>query len=70
MICDPPVPVGIYSLHDLVQELIRIFQGYSILLATLLLRSMSALTVVQLPQSLFETGEVKMALLARVEGRP
>ena len=70
MICDSPVPVGIYGLHDLVQELVRIFQGYSIPLATLLLCSMFALTVIQLPQSLFESSEVKMALLARVESRP
>jgi hypothetical protein len=34
MICDPSIPICIYSLHHLIQELIRIFQGYSVLLAT------------------------------------
>jgi hypothetical protein len=34
MICDSSIPVCIYSLHDLVQELIRIFQGYIVFLAT------------------------------------
>jgi hypothetical protein len=62
-----PVPIAIHSLHYLVQELVRIFQGYSILLATGSLRATSALTMIQLPQSLLEACEVQVALFARVK---
>ena len=70
VICDPPVSVNVDRLHNLIQKLVRIFQGYSMLLATKPVRNVSALTMIQLPQALLEACEVEVALFARIESRP
>lgn len=33
LLCDSSVPIDIHSLHYLIEELVRIFQGYSVVVS-------------------------------------
>ena len=70
IICNSSISVHIHSLHHLIQELVGIFQGYSMLLAMSGMRESSALTMIQLAQPLLQACKVKVALFARVESCP